>query len=503
MKKICEFLNSIKISDSIEDGSILTLEFDCNENFINLLDYSYVKELKELYSTYLEIFISLNSVSDINILDFTNNNKEFMEEITQIKIGKTKIKIIFKMVEFLKNKFKALKDLNLRAIYDSKHLINSLNKPLIDFEAQWSNKEKKVIFILINENINLSNKLFTVIGFENLIANLTSIQDKVKVNSEDIINIRNEYCNWIDSTKLITPNQLFTEFPHEYKDTLISKHIRKKTVDCCLGFIANFTGMQHNKYISIINGTKKVEVVYDLDLDSYSEDSYINIYKIYRWIYDEFLASKIYICRNVISILVSAKCQGSVYKTILNNSDWILESIKTNYESFITDNVNDFFNQKTKLADQLKDKVENIHVQINNTTKILVNNFTSLIGVSIAAIAGYLNDGDISLVKILLLIYLIYLDYNSLFSLPLSLVRFFQSKNDFNNNKQEYIDLYIEDSFIISVKKRCTVNSVIFWIYFVLILISIIIINIAIIVFMIKPLIYEDSFKFLYSIISP
>ncbi|MEG1256374.1 hypothetical protein [Clostridium sp.] len=499
MEKICNLFSLLQDSCEInEEMDIVSIKTVYDEYTSKIFNYTQLKELKELYKSFLDIFVSSKVNNEINIFNFLDNEEELQEEINDMNLNETLVTITFNKIKYIRSTLNIPDNINLIFVVQEKFLVELLKNSVQSLENIMFSFSKKTVIVLADSDIDESNEFYNIIGFNKLRNKIYSIESSYVRNTKRVIDIRNEYCNWITSTEYITPDELYINFASGEIITPIEQRICKITVDSCIAFLANFTGTIHDEFVSIINGTKKIKIEYDLLIEDYTRESYENIYNIYKWVYHEYSPNKIYICRNVISILISAKCQGSVYKTILNNSDWILESIKSNYETFLTENVNDFFKQKTALAEQIREKVENIHFQINDITKVLVNNFTSLIGISITAVLGYISKGNLGLVKILALLYLIYIDFSASFSLPLVFIRYSQVKNDFNKKENDYVKTYIEDEFTRNIEKRFSSNKKIFWWYFVLIIISIIILNIAIITFIARPDIYRNVLEKLY-----
>jgi hypothetical protein len=236
-------------------------------------------------------------------------------------------------------------------------------------------------------------------------------------------------------------------------------------------FLCNFTGITNNKYISIINGKKRIEIEYELNLNDYKQYDYEKLYKIYKWIYEAATFDKINICRNVISILVSAKCQGSVYKTILDNSDWLLQSVQDNFKDVLGENIEEFFKEKNTLAENLKKNISGINDQITELTKLTITNITSLLGMVIAGTVGYIAKGDYTLIKMLSFLYLIFLYVNCIFNIPISIIRVLQYNNDFRLNKKLYSKHYPDDNYIEKTYSRNKLNNIVFIVYIILTLI--------------------------------
>ncbi|MBV4432683.1 hypothetical protein KM803_15360, partial [Clostridium tyrobutyricum] len=342
---------------------------------------------------------------------------------------------------------------------------------IISLENEMFQKDKKNIFILAKPNIFMKNDyiMVTSLNRSDIEKELCDFDKNNIKNSKNIINKRNEVCNWIDGSHFLIPNYLYIDFNNNAftASNKIKSILYKKNINLIIAFISNFTGTVDGKLKSIINGTKRIEVDYDCNIE-YNFSYYNNMFHLYEWIYDSSTFDKINISRNVISVLVTAKCQGSVYKTILVNSDWLLKSVKDNFEVFLKNNITNYFKEKNELIEQLRKDILEINNQISELTKLSNSSVVSSIGLIVAGVISYSTKLNISLIKILCLIYIFYLDANSGFNLPSIIVRFNQSKHNFAHKKDLYINNYTEDSEIKLLDENNKISKMMFWIYIIL-----------------------------------
>ncbi|MFR9241033.1 MAG: hypothetical protein ACLVKE_09945 [Clostridium baratii] len=259
-------------------------------------------------------------------------------------------------------------------------------------------------------------------------------------------------------------------------------------------FISNYSGIDEGIFKSLINGSKRVEILYD-DVE-YSNNSYNNLNKIYNWIYKNPLLDKLNICRNVISALITAKCQGSRLKTILENSDLLVKSLKDNYEVYSSENISKYFKEKNKLKKDLQNEIKSINDQLDNLIKMLITNMTSLIGISIAGVVGYIAKGEFFSVKFLSVLYLVQLDINILLNFPIIVIRFKEANRAFKSKSDEYGELYFSDKILAEYNNKKNFDSRILIIYIIISIIIIIIIHVVII----KLLIDKDFTNWVISI---
>lgn len=466
-----------------ETSSIFEIEFKYTSDLDFLIQYNYLRNISDIFcDESLKLYISINN--DINIFDFLDNEDEFKEEIAYIREG-TNFKLILKKNNFIKYKFGDFNNSRITFFILEDNLLNFLDQDINLLEDKVFKQYKKNIFILANSNVFIKNDYF-------MITNLNSINIKNELDdfnnieiseSKDVISSRNEVCNWIDGSHFLIPDYFYIDLKNENfrMNDKIQSILYKKNINLVMAFISNFTGIVDGKYKSIINGNKRIEVEYDIDLEDYKFSYYNNMFQLYQWIYENSTFDKINICRNVISILVTAKCQGTVYKTILVNSDWLLKSVKDNFKLFLQNNIDSYFEQKNSIIKEIRNEILENNNQTNELTKLSNSSIISSIGLIVAGIITYSTKINILMIRILCLIYLFYLDINSMFNLPLIITRFIQSKNNFKRKKIIYINNYNTDEEIESLIRNNTVSGGMFIIYILLTIFLIMFLNFIVI----------------------
>jgi hypothetical protein len=182
--------------------------------------------------------------------------------------------------------------------------------------------------------------------------------------------------------------------------------------------------------------------------------------------------------------LISAKwskfCPSNIYNIILSNSAWLKTSVEDNFKKFLHGNVNDYFKEKNTIIKQIANEISVISNQIYELIKIINTNLISLIGIVIAGLVGYIAKGEITLVKILILIYVGQLDLNIILNIPLILIKFFQSNSDLKYKSNLYENTYIMDEQLKKSNNKAKFNIITFWIYLVIILLVVMTFNIIV-----------------------
>lgn len=475
MDKLLLFINEIEKYkvNSIQKENIIELTLKYNIDLHSVISYENIVELNNLYPNIINLYVKNSPADEIDLIDYVNEEEDFENEVSELIPESSTLSIIINFEEIINNFFKEYKN-KIIVYYSDDEFFKEFNTSIdyTSIEDRFFKSDKNIILIIKSDLYLHNNKL--------LITNIDrkNIKEEIKVfnnlpidNTNKAIELRNTSCNWIGAPKRITPIDLYIDFVNE--DFFISNKLKNILIELnckiIIIFLSNFTSIVEGKYKSIINGNKRVEIE-DFEISSYyTENAYKDLIIIYGWLYNDGSIDKLSICRNIISVLISAKCQGSTLRTILDNTELLLKSLNDNLEAYASGNVKDYFNERNSKKDEIAKEVSSINSQIDNIIKLLVSNFTSLIGISIAGIVGYIAKGDIFFIKILSILYVIQLDINCILNIPINIIRSIQSHNDFKFKIKEYEELYFDDKTLIKLKKRKNINTIFLLIYFVVI----------------------------------
>lgn len=464
----------------VQKEYILEFSIDYSKELVDLNSFERLLDLNKIYNESINIYIE-NRVQESNLIDYLDDRKEFEEEVQQWIEKKNSLKVVIDFGKIFLSYIGNFEG-NLLIYYSDKEFYKEFNVNLnyVDIEKKFFNSSKNLIIIIksqlyfYNSNIFIGN-----LNVCNLLEDISKFQILSVEETDKAIMFRNTSSNWVNAPSKITPKNFIIDFSND--EFMISNEIKniiiQLTCQLILIFFSNYTTNINGKYVSTINGNKRVEIDDFENSEYYTESAYIELIMIYDWIYNDSSIDKLTICRNVISVLISAKCQGSRLKTILENTDLLSKSLYDNLSAYASGNVTAYFKERNNLKKEIAKEVSSINSQIDNIIKLLLSNFTSLLGITIAGVVGYIAKGDMFLVKILSLLYVIQLDINCLLNIPLNIIRYFESNSDFNNNVKEYKELYFEDSTLEKFKKRKKKNTMILFIYFIIIFFVIVIIN--------------------------
>ncbi|ELC8383011.1 TPA: hypothetical protein K8M95_001452 [Clostridium perfringens] len=491
MDRLINFINSfIDYSDITQSKNKLILKFSYFNKIDEFITYENIKNLVEAYPNTIKLFLKFNSADEVDLVDCIEDEEEFNDELNSIEKEMWNFQININFIALL-NSNNNLKNNNIEIYYNEKLFLEKFyikNNDYREFEEKFFKNNKNIVLLLDSNTFFYNNNiLITNIHREELI-NEINMFENIQINDESkSIDLRNSSCNWIGSTKKITPNSIFIDLDNN--NFIVSEDIKKilLKINCNLVilFISNYSGIDENMFKSLINGSKRVEIIYDDVV--YTINAYKNLNTIYNWIYKNPVLDKLNICRNVISALITAKCQGSRLKTILENSDLLVKSLKDNYEVYSSENISKYFKEKNNLKKELQNEIKSINDQLDNLIKMLITNMTSLIGISIAGVVGYIAKGEFFSVKFLSVLYLIQLDINILLNFPIIIIRFIESNKSFKLKANEYGNLYFSDETLVKYNKKKNFNSIILIIYIVVSIIIVVVIHVTLINLLINP----------------
>ncbi|WP_294350520.1 hypothetical protein [uncultured Clostridium sp.] len=479
----------------------ITIQFNYFNGLKSLLNYEDIKnifeEIEYLNNSFLNVvslYICIEENNEIDIFDYIDDKDEYRDEVLNNIIDKYQYKLIVDKNKLCKH---IVNNNNMSTIMclDEDELISKLNLGQLNYSELEKNifKTEKNIILIIDSDIYLFNNSILFLGFNNV--NLQAIindfnNSVVYKNREEEIQLRNTVCNWTDSTKRLVPNDLFFDFNNNFRcSQQVMNNLFRIQVELVIMFISNFTGCIDGNVKSVINSNKRIEIKYS-SVNSCTIDSYKNFNRIYKWIYNgKSFSDKLNICRNVIGAIVAAKCQGDELNVIVNNSDRILKSLNDNLEEFTKGNIKEYFDKKEKISSEILKDIDGIKDKISVLIKVFINGMTSLLGISIAGVVGYIAKGDIKLVKILAILYIFQLDINILLQIPINIVNYIDINKDFNIKKEKYINIYFGDDDVVIYEKRKKRDTTLLIAYIIFTLIVVIGVH-----YLIYKIVFVESF---------
>lgn len=487
MEKLYKIIKEIKKNsfDISSEHKSITIQFNYFEGLKQLLNYEDIKLINYKYNGVCNIYKWKMANLDIDIFDYLDDQNEYNEEVLSNDCSSSSYKLIIDKTK-LSSKIIEDDEINIQIYIDEEDFLNNLDFESLNYkkiEDIIFKKEKNIIFI-IDSDILFYNSSILFIGAKiNKIESVISSFILIKNDTFNIekIQLRNTVCNYIDSTMRLTPNDLYFDlnknfiYSNTIMDIIIKSHIK-----LVIMFISNFTGQLDNRLKSIINSNKRIEIEYT-NCTNYTIENYKNFNMIYNWIYNgEPFSDKLNICRNIIGALVAAKCQGDTLNTIIFNSDRILKSLNDNLEEFTKGNIKEYFKEKSKIDKEILKDINDISNKVENIIKVFITGMTSLIGVSIAGVVGYIAKGDIVLVKILAILYILQLDINLILQVPINIINLIDINNDFKVKKEKYVNLYFGDDDVLKYEKKKKRNTYILYTYIVFAVVIIVIMHLVV-----------------------
>lgn len=492
--------NTILIDEGEKNIKISgTSKFSNAEQFIEFLNKIFSSKIKDICKIILDIpqnAIKIKSYEDIEILK-SDINMLYNKENIILYIDK------LKLLKKLKEYFTINDNVEVNVYFELKALKDKL-KVSQDYLESLLNENKYSIFIVIKDSIHLVNNAFCIINEKDIFT--LDIEELVDQYIRNIIQRRKEvanrieYSNWINSTKWISPNELFITPTDINNLNDVEKVLIQMCTDLIIKFIANITTEIDGIVKSIFIGSKRIEI--EFNCKEYKYESLKDLYKLYKWIFNDSCSEKLNITRNIITNIVVAKCQGVLYDTIIVNSDWILKSAKDTYTNYLENVVNNFFQDRYKLLDRINKNISGMNSKIDELISKNITNLIGLLGTIITGIITYSKKDMVNLnsVKIILLGYCIFLILNTVLIYPNIIKRYKHLKDDFEKNVQDYENKFRFSESIEIEKNHFNDNDNLFIIYKKCILTAIVVLIILLLVLIFKKGILEYFLNRLFSL---
>lgn len=237
-------------------------------------------------------------------------------------------------------------------------------------------------FISYDGEIEIQTETFRISTEEKRIKGFKVDRKRILDSRLDITNIQGMELN-------IIPED-FNIIEYKHKDKGMKKLIDGIRNLLSIIYISDISIIGNRHSVFRITGYKNTEFEINYD-DIYGRDKNNQLYKIYKWIYnDGNLIDKSTIARNIVSL----HCR---YQNILELDEENLNSIKTNYSYYLKTNTDEFLEEKKNLRlsiiEEGKVLSEALYGLISNMGKNLLAYFTFL---ATLVISNTLVDGKLS-----------------------------------------------------------------------------------------------------------
>ncbi|WP_297636698.1 hypothetical protein [uncultured Clostridium sp.] len=457
MYRLIELIKAFKLSapsaEIKEDKDKLTIDaknYDIQE--------STVKEFLKfgIESIYL-------SADEQDLFNYIDTDCEFNEYRELIDENNYIIKLYINKRELISKNISINDQSNILMILTEQYYQDNIEKRLVD-------KEYKYILSPNNNYFKTESTLVTNFkrNFKDDIELFES--NDIKVNKQRRI-IENT-CNWSGVSNTLIPDEIYVDFTDTQNmvDQKTKLLIKKITIITIIKSIANVTEEINGNIRCKVFSNKTIKIDATQIKDIYSDATYSDLYWLYKWIYNDSITDKITVARNVIGALIAAKrntnCPNTDLDIILENTDWLKNSIIDNFDKIIRGNIEEYFTEKNNVMKLLKSDLKVISDSILEIVKSINTNMLAGIGALIAGSVGYIAKQDVTMIRVVALLYALYISSNAVLNLKLISFNKNNKSREFEKKKEKYISEYLEDNEIKDIDKEKQNSEGMYKLYF-------------------------------------
>ena len=200
-----------------------------------------------------------------------------------------------------------------------------------------------------------------------------TIDIKNNTDREQIINKRENFCNYVGESKIsFIPDDFY--FINKPTDINIEKIYNKLTVAISVIYISNISSIKDNKLSYKIEGYKTLKGEFNYEGEKEFSQAAFSLWEIYEWIYNNLnnVSDKLGIARNIITLNISDS-------NILNIDASIVASIRSGYEIYLKENAERYIDVMNQQLIFINETNSSIHELVSDFYKKFHNN---LVGIS-------------------------------------------------------------------------------------------------------------------------
>lgn len=363
-------------TDSISDN-LMNVEYHNKINYNKLPPKQSIINLLKKFPNRDEIIIELSNVSGDTIAlsnQVDIDGKTYNDFIEENSDPEYKIEIHIKIS-------KTINDSDKISIYcfDSfnKNMLQKNIETIMKFFSNRLKNHTEIIFINYDNEYNFATKTISMINTD---VNL----EKEKYNRIDQLNKCKSVTNFLSMSDYeLLPEDFY--FQTVFLDSKMKEMFCKIRCFLSLIYICNISRIDNGKLYLQLNGYRNKEYVIDFEKFQY-KPMYEEFFYIYFWtVCDGNVTDKMSLARNILSM----HCK---YSDILEIDKKTFASIKSNYDLYLRENVNQYIELKNKVVEfaiqMTKESNEIILDFISNLKKNIATFITFILGTIIANIVS-------------------------------------------------------------------------------------------------------------------
>jgi len=489
--KLNDFFNFINCTNirKQEDNFYIKFEkeFNCDK-IENVFQFNF-EEICNSFSSSIAIrfWPTIDPTNSVYVNIYNNSiHIDDLKDMVEI-YDKINIEISINKIELLQRIFvntNIVSDFNCKIYSDLEMFTNAIRKTTLQsLEQHFFSRNKKTVIIILNNKVFLENE-FTLIWGDKKIDNLigyinSSFNPSISsVRVKSIIDIRNDNCHWIGETLWLTPEYIFFDF--ENQQFISTKELEiiflEKSISIILAFISNYTNFEEEEICNTINGQKKIIIKHDC-IATYSSNDVLYLYKLYQWSYAKDSSDRVTILRNIITIFLCEQCNMTNYQFLLKNIQEIADSVYSNFEIYLQENVKQYFTERHRIKEMISSKSFELIKEVNSIIGTMNSNLLSTAGIVLAATVGYSNSLNLNIIKLAIIVYVIYISCIGVLNLYFHYTRYTVIKKDYDEHIKTFKKILIPrdvPEYKGSIMEDSARN---FWIYWIVYLISILLLS--------------------------
>lgn len=298
--------------------------------------------------------------------------------------------------------------------------------------------KKNILIFLDNKYFYLKNNSTLIIGINN-IPKINTF-NSVDSNLQSKIDLRKTCCNIDFNLSKLVPDLFIFDYSislYSIDDTL---KILFNNIFSLLFIVSlsNNSSLDENTIISKISSNKSIIIKYNLNDITIERLNYASLIQLYYLSYNSLSIQNIYLVRNIICIYLCDDCSHTMLDLFFIKANQVLDSSSENLNILTIGNVENYFTIRYTLYDFLDKSTDYINSQIleliSKMNKTFLSTIATLVGVSYV----YLKNDSITILKLSILIYTLFLIIDFLYSFTLQ----FSSYRTYIKRHEDKLDYF-------------------------------------------------------------
>jgi hypothetical protein len=353
--------------------------------------------------------------------------------------------------------------------FDSKPILDTLDKDLLTIESLWFKPGEKVFLILGDRNVILEGDILHIFGEVSLNTIRPFVQAPLSSDKKEALearlNARASETHWQNATQFMLPEHLKILDRTVGGDQVFKPKLNKHFLDLTIASLANYTRPAGAALVSLFEGQKRLEVGPNRTF-AVSDAVCSDWFAIYDWAYEDHTRDKMSIVRNLVTLQPYTPIDQN-YGVMTSSVNALVKSASDHYARFIGESIKTYFDKLKEATTYVQSRVDSVGQQVNGLVDNFTKNLLAIAGFVIGTVLAKLLDPNLARIyPLIAFAFVVYMGVILIVYYPLTFWSYVLTAKEYKHSLGLYKQSFTEDDVKKFIGDSFRRRKIHFWIAF-------------------------------------